>query len=349
MDTEPRCSTKSVRLPEGAPGSSTADTENRLYHRLLEDGHRFQFSQALRLSEFLFPDGPAPGETPTYGNVPVRIRPSVDLVFPATDVKRIQKLESDQVAVVATFMGLYGIDSPLPYYFYEQLATGAAETIPHRDFLDIFNHRLYAFYYRAWKKYRPWVHHEVDVQDGHSRRFVALAGMGTPDALENVDVHPLRLAAQAGLLGPQTRNASGLEVLLEAFFDRIRVEVIENIPRWVPIPSRFGLGDNDVRLGGGHPIGETMYDRSGKFRIRIGPLGVEKYMSLLPGEDGAIRLQELVHLYLPEYLDYDVKLQVFSDDIPETTLGGDGATLGYTTSIGEPNDAVVSRIVEYDQ
>lgn len=348
MDSQTRRSTKSVRLCDGAPDSSTVRPDNRMYRRLLEDGHRFQFSQALRLLESLFSDDPSPGETSKYSEVPIRIRPSVDLVFPATDVKWIETLESDKVAVVATFMGLYGIDSPLPYYFYEELATGAAETLPHRDFLDVFNHRLYAFYYRAWKKYRPWVDHEANSEDVHSRRFVALAGLGTPEASDTLSVHPLRLAAQAGILGPQARNASGLEAFLEAFFEGVSVEVIENVPRWVSIPSESGLGDEDVQLGRGHAIGKMMYDRSGKFRIRMGPMGVDQYLSLLPGEDGARQLQDLVRLYLPDYLDYDVELQVCADDVPTTTLGKDGATLGYTTSAGDPTGTVVSRVVDYD-
>ena len=117
------------------------------FARLRREGHRFQFSQVMRLLEQAFPEAPAPGETSAVLDPPIRLRPSIDLVFPSTDVERVERVDGrhERVQVVLNFLGLYGIDSPLPYYFYEELAHGTRETIPHRDFLDVFNHRFYAF------------------------------------------------------------------------------------------------------------------------------------------------------------------------------------------------------------
>lgn len=352
MDTESRYTSESVAVVEADDErpSAQADLFQRgVYRRLLEEGHRFEFSQVVRLLELMFPEAPAPGETTDYLEVPVRLKPSADLVFPATDVKRVERFAGDRerVQVLVTFLGLYGIDSPLPYYFYERLAQKTEETAPHRDFLDIFNHRLYAFFYRAWKKYRPRLHHRTGGRDRHSRRFVALAGLGTPHALDDVSLSPMRLAAQAGVLAPQARNAAGLEALVAAFFEGIEVEVIENVPRWVAIPSRAGLGDGDFQLGTQATIGEQIYDRSGKFRVRLGPMGVEQYLALLPGGEDTSDLQTLVRLYAPDSLDFDVELQIRSEDLPTTKLGTSGTELGYTTSVGQPRTPIASRVVEY--
>jgi type VI secretion system protein ImpH len=332
------------------PSATPNRFERGVYRRLLEEGHRFQFSQAVRLLELMFPEAPAPGETTDYGDAPIRLRPSVDLVFPATDVKRVERLGDDRerVELVVTFLGLYGIDSPMPYNFYERLARKTEETVPHRDFLDLFNHRLYAFFYRAWKKYRPGLHYRPGGRDRHSQRFVSLAGVGTPHALDDVSLSPMRLAAQAGVLAPRSRNAAGLEALIEAFFEWIEAEVIENVPRWVPIPSRSGLGDGGFQLGDTSTIGEQIYDRSGKFRLRLGPMGVDQYLAFLPGGENVPDLHTLVRLYAPDYLEYDVELQVHSETLPTTQLGTSGAELGYTTSVGQPQDPVLRRIVEYD-
>lgn len=352
MDTETGVTSKSVAVreeQESLPSSAPDLFERGVYRRLLEEGHRFQFSQAVRLLESLFPEAPAPGESTGYTQAPIRFRPSVDLVFPATDVKRVERGDGDreQVQVIVTFLGLYGIDSPLPYYFYEHLARATGDTLPHRDFLDIFNHRLYAFFYRAWKKYRPQLHFRDGGRDRHSRRFVSLAGLGTPHALDDVSLSPMRLAAQAAVLAPQVRNAAGLEALVAAFFEGIEVEVVENVPRWVPIPVRSGLGDGDFQLGSQATIGERVYDRSGKFRVCLGPMGVEQYLALLPGGEDAPVLQELVRLHAPDYLKFDVELQIRSEDLPTTRLGESGNQLGFTTSAGQPRAPVTTRVVEY--
>lgn len=351
MDT-PRDSPKSVATEtQEACAASVFERscQQGVYRRLLREGHRFQFAQAVRLLELRNPEAPAPGETADYGKAPVHLIPSTDLVFPATDVKRVgwRGNDREQIELLATFLGLYGIDSPLPYYFYEQLAQETKETAAHREFLDIFNHRLYSFFYRAWKKYRPRLHYRSDGCDRHSQRFVALAGVGTPHALDDVPVSPLRLAAQAGLLARQARNSEGLESFLDFFFENLGVTVLENVPRWVPMPSRSGLGEGGLQLGQGATIGEQVYDRSGKFRLHLGPMDVEQYVEFLPGGKKAALLRQLVRLYVPDYLQYDVKLTIHSADLPTTQLGVQGAQLGFTTSLGAPSEPMTSRIVDY--
>jgi type VI secretion system protein ImpH len=354
MDTKPGHTSESVTTAESpkqrfAPETGLAD--RGVFRRLLEEGHRFQFSQAIRLLELLFPEAPPPGRATAPSEMPIRLRPSSDLVFPPTDLKRVDRAPDDrgEVHVVATFLGLYGIDSPLPYHFYDHLAEEEQEGAAHRDFLDIFNHRLYAFFYCAWKKYRPALHYRGGGHDRHARRFVSLAGLGTPHATDDVEVRPMRLAAQAGVLAAYVRNAAGLERLLEAFFDEMAVEVVENVPRWVPVPSRSGLGDGDFRLGEQATVGEEVYDRSGKFRLRLGPMPLDQYRALLPGGEDVSKLQTLVRLYGPDHLAYDVELRVRSEDLPTTQLGESGAQLGYTTSAGQPRDPEVQRIIDYSQ
>jgi type VI secretion system protein ImpH len=353
MDTEPWHTSESVAAPaaeEAQPAEAGAFPERGVYSRLFREGYRFEFFQAVRLLEQLFEDAPAPGETPNYRDERIRFRPDTALVFPATDVKRIERLEGELVEVIATFMGLYGIDSPLPYYFYDDLAKEDESTLAHRDFLDIFNHRLYAYFYRAWKKYRPGLHHRPGKRNAQATRFLALAGLGTPRALDETPVPPMRLAALAGRFGPRTRNAEGLEAMLRLLLDNIPVEIIENVPRWVPIRVRSALGQtrHAMRLGQDAAIGEQVYDRSGKFRIRLGPVGVDDYLALLPGGDRAEMVDWLVRTYAPDYLDFDIELHVRTAELPVTRLGDMTAKLGLTTSLGQPSGAAIQRIVEYE-
>ena len=51
------------------------------------------------------------------------------------------------------FQGLYGVESPLPTRYSDDICATAGRRQATEDFLDIFNHRLIAQYYRIWRKY----------------------------------------------------------------------------------------------------------------------------------------------------------------------------------------------------
>jgi type VI secretion system protein ImpH len=181
-----------------------APPERGIYAELFSRGYRFHFFQAVRLLEAYFPDAPPPGTSANPTAERIRFRPDPAMVFPPADVRSVT-LDEDGAEVTATFMGLYGVASPLPVYFYEDLATEAESTLPLRHFLDIFNPRLYSYFYRAWKKYRP-SSPDAPARDDSTARFRAVAGRGTPGALADAPVSIGRLAGFAGLLNRRVRN-----------------------------------------------------------------------------------------------------------------------------------------------
>lgn len=324
-----------------------------IVRRLLDESYAFNFFQAVHLITRLFPDAPEPGETTGFFDEPVRLRPSSALVFPATDVKDIDIVTRDDgeslVYVTSTFMGLYGVDASLPSHFHNVIAYGREESEPLREFLDIFNHRLYAFFYRSWKKYRPSLRRanrsRETTRDAH--RFLSLAGLGTIPDLSTAPVAPMRLASFAGRLLPRTRNAEGLAALLTGLLDGIPVSVEENVPRWIPMETRPAMGiGGGIELGVNSSIGEQVYDRSSKFRVKLGPVDLDTYLDLLPGGDLAERVAWLVRLYAPDHLDYDVELTLDAGEVGDLKLGG-SSRLGLSTFLGNTAPSM-QRVVDYD-
>ena len=330
-------------LPEGVDPQS-------VFGALFREGYHFSFYQAVWLLEALLDDAPAPGEVSEVWRERIRFRPSEDMIFPAADVQAVTWDEVEKWAeVVVTFMGLYGVASPLPVYFYKALSQGQEEYQALRDFLDIFNHRLYSYFYRGWKKYRPGLLFERSYENEHAQRFLSLAGVGTPDAALEAFA-PLRLAAFAGRLGPHVRNAEGLKALVEGMVPPIRAEVVENVPRWVPVAQRPGLGKQarvPLQLGENALVGGRLYDVSGKFRLRLGPLTLEQFQALSPGGPLARQVHRLVRLYVPDYLDYDVELLLDVPEAPALRLGDRNAKLGINTWIGRPTGEMISEIAVY--
>jgi type VI secretion system protein ImpH len=75
--------------------------------------------------------------------------------FPAAEIKGVELLEHPHPppTVRITFMGLYGVESPLPTHYIDDITQRREGYEAAADFLDIFNHRLITQYYRIWRKY----------------------------------------------------------------------------------------------------------------------------------------------------------------------------------------------------
>jgi type VI secretion system protein ImpH len=327
------------------PAAGPAVPQRGIYADLFKTGYRFDFFQAVRLLEAYFPNAPAPGTSANPASERVRFRPYAATVFPSSDVRSVT-LGEDGADVMVTFMGLYGVASPLPVYLYEDLATEAEDTIPLRDFLDIFNHRLYSYFYRAWKKYRPG----GAARGGEGAdRFLAVAGLGTPGALAGAPVSVARLAGFAGLLNRRVRNAEGLHTLLSAFTEGLPVEIVQNVPRRVRVADRpaLGRGATGATLGGSALVGATVRDVGGKFRVALGPMGINDFEAYLPGGPKAEALDWLVRLYAPDFLDFDVLLKLETQQVSALRLGDRNARLGENTWVGRGEAVLTERIVTY--
>jgi type VI secretion system protein ImpH len=349
----------------GDPARTPSPSAPPVLRALLEDGHRFDFFQAVWLLEQHLDRPGAPDlfrRSPRRRAAPrIRIRPASSSAFPAADVRRVDLQDvpgrGPTAEVEVTFMGLYGVNAPLPSYFVERIVRTPEEGAVLRDFLDLLNHRIYTLLYRGWKKFRPLRARagrgaETDAVPGsspsHRHRFDRLAGLpdGGPRPEPRTHRHSL---AFAGRLAAHVRNREGLEGLLRAVLD-VPVRICENVGRWVPLPSRPTLGRSTrrpVQVGRHGVVGERLFDVAGKFRIVLGPLDLATYRSLRPGGTGARTLQSVVTLYLLDALDYDVDLRLDPSDLAPAALGDDRSRVGSTARLGRPPDRVASEIVAY--
>ena len=354
MDSDPR-KENGVVDPESASARTAGANRDTLRSRLLEDicrcGHEYGFFQLVRLLSHIL--GPDEDILKSPSGAGLRFRPSTSVVFPATDVKGVEWSGSDRdpVTIVASFLGLYGFDSPLPSHFSRPLELEQKSSEPLRTFLDIFNHRLYSFYFSAWDKYRPWLSSSRESGAAARRRIFSLAGLASESAAAGVSGAPPSVGAFAGQMGGVVRNADGLRNLLKAEFPSTGVRIEENVPRWVWFSERTRLGQSENAtahaLGSSTAIGEKVRDHSGKFRVALGPVDLGQFESCLPGGDGAQRIGSIVDRYVTDFLDYDVRLDLRSADVPPMILGERRRNLGLNTWLRRPKSEFAIRIVSY--
>ena len=326
---------------------------NDLREELLHQGYGFEFFQAVLLLEALSPGAAPVGGQGPYSEETVHIRPNSDLAFPAGDIQNIELLPKNRNGrevwrITQNFMGLYGVNSPLPLYFAEMVAKFYQEQDPLRDFLDLFNHRLLSLYYLAWKKHNRAASVDPAQPDKLTAALCALIGQEPGAGREDWLVAPQRLVRYLGLLAGRTRSAAGLEAMIGDYFGISQVRVSPYLVKKHRLPpedlTKIGVQGRNNCLGQSVILGEQVNDVAGQFRLSLGPLSPKSFDALQPGEPAFAELVFLVHFFSRHQLDFELELILNSEDVRPFKLSSQQETnpLGRHSWLGDPQSPTVS-------
>ncbi len=324
-------------------------TGHVLIHRLLSLGHRFSFFQAVQLLERYSAGAARIGHQGPADSEAIRLRPDLSLSFPGSDIISIEKIDSaegsiQRFRITASFLGLYGTVSPLPTFYTEDMLWNEENV---RDFLDIFHHRLFSLFYRCWSKYRYYIQFKHAGRDDFSRRMLLMIGLDISATPWRGHVPAIRFLRYAGLLTAHHRSAAGLEAILSDYFDGLPVRITQCVDRWVNVkPDQCNaIGQKNCELGRDLTLGARVFDRSGKFRISLGPVRFKTFVRFLPEGDDYKAFKEIVQIYMLDKLAFDVEVKVLSDDLPLLCLSTEEPVrLGWTSWLLAPADETVSVI-----
>ncbi len=306
--------------------SSNRGSSSHLKSDLLEKAHQFSFFQVIRLLRLFLSGQEVSHEEIGLEEEYIRIRPELSLSFPPSDVTKIEEREGEKPRffVTATLLGLYGSSSPLPTFYTEDLLEEASEDMSvTRDFIDIFNHRLYLLLFRCWIKYRLFLQVIEENHPESLEKLFCLIGLGEKAFRKDLP-EAYSLIRYTGLFTQFPKSASGLRTLLYDAFGKIPIRIIPCVKRVVKIPwdQRLYLGKSGCRLGEESFLGEEIEDRMGKFRLQIGPLKSDAFHQLLPGHPEHQRLCFLTQFYLLDAFEYDIELILAEKEAKTATLGG---------------------------
>lgn len=308
---------------------------------LLQRGHEFSFAQAMRLLRLLAPD-----ETdPEAGPPAIRVRPELSLAFPAADVAQIERKE-EGYRITARFLGLYGSASPLPTFYTEELIDEARDdSSTSRDLLDILSQRLFELADAGSAKYRLFFRTAEEGSVDDLERLFSLAGLGEAELRRSLP-DSRRWLRYAGLLGQFPRSALGLRTIIADAL-AVPAEVIPCRLRRVAIPpdQRLAVGMAGNALGIDTVVGSELEDRTGMFRLRLGPLTRAQFAALLPGAPARRTLDLLVGLYLDTPLDWDVELVLAAGEAPAACIGTTPEMrLGWNGWLGKPEEGACASV-----
>jgi type VI secretion system protein ImpH len=316
-------------------------SDDRVTELLEKQASEFGFFQAVQLLHRLNPNATPIGGLGPPSQEPVRFKVSPSLIFAASDVESIVPRDPDSkksyATLTARFLGLTGASSPLANNMVEEVLRDAIDGDGVlAAFYDIFHHRVLSLYFRAWKKYRFSAGFRTDGRDAFTQRALAFVGVDPGGVPSRDALPPATLLAMAPLLSQRTRSARTLHIALERLLPNVGIHVESFVERFVMISpeQRVKLALENTTLCENFTIGRRVYDRSGRFRVCVGPVDYQDFEELMPGGPHYPTIRKVIEQFSRGILEAELEVTLKEEESPRFQLGNRrGALLGTTTQL----------------
>lgn len=313
-----------------------------LMQNLEKELPKINFFRFCQLLEQLYAQEPILGRNESPADDPIRFAPSVDMSFPASELKYIEKLPYfNRPATVRTrFLGLYGVDGALPPALTDKIMRREENYHAMTDFLDMFNHRIITLFYRIWLKYHYPASFLSGGRDEVSQCLFGLIGLGIKGASEQIDTPLSRFFALLGLMSQKTRTVEGIVGLIRIMVNDAKVNVQEFYPVWQNIDNRAqlgGSGQQRIGLNGDGPLGSRFKECNQTILIAITPQYESQINELLPDGQLFQDIMALLRVYLGFKVDAKIMLNIKRSFLPSCQLKSGNCRLGLTASFAKNN------------
>lgn len=322
--------------------SELAELENDI----LRQPQEYEFFQAYRILSKINEKYPVSARRPPRI---ISVRPELGLGYSETDVSSVFPLEKDNgYEIVTQISGLYGLSSPLPDFYNEELLDNEWEEIhAPREFLDIVHSQLLPKLYHAWSLFK--LNFNTFEHDRDSYWHMLYSLLGLVDSENDPLLAKLKLR-YFGLFSKTERSSGGIKVITEDFLGIRNISIEEFVMRSVRIPEslQLQLGSCNHCLGDDAHLGNQIQDQNGCFRIHTGPLSEEKYRDITDKPSTLSTLSRLLSSYIRLPLTFDIVFQVGSASVP-LTVGQQWHQLGvdsylYDTTQAQPTRTIVHAL-----
>ena len=239
--------------------------------------------------------------------------------------------------------GLLGPNGALPLHFTEH----AYNRIHHwqdrtlTEFLDVFQHRSYSLFYRAWAQAQPHVRAHGsktkpkanpdpnDQPNPFTTRLSSLVGHGVGTQWQHETLHDHFRLGLAGHFSRRSKTQAGLLAVIQACTGmQTRAQPFQ--AQWLTRPA----DSHRPRLGVNTLLGRRVLCAQSKIKVCLGPVDHAAYMRLLPGSPTRIHLFEATHAYLGFEFDVVFEVNLKPETIRSVRLGHNNA-LGRTGWLGK--------------
>ncbi len=297
-----------------------------LDQELFDEPFQFEFFQAVRLLEKIYPEREAVGREAAVAPEIVRFRSRLALDFPASEIHELKETNNDKVdeqhlEMFVNFMGMVGVSGVMPTHYTEL----AMERNRYRDtamwsFMDIFTHRAVSLFFRAWEKYRFPVAYERG-QDDFTAFLFDFVGLGTGGLRGRIALPDESLLPYSGLIAQKPHSAIALSNILSDYFG-VKAKIEQFFGQWLNLDTESvtQIGRANSTLGTSAIIGTRIWEQQSKFRVRLGALSFKEFQDFLPNGAAHQSLKSITRFMVGLELDFDVQLVLQAKQVPSTIL-----------------------------
>lgn len=312
-------------------------TQKPLDRVLLEEPYRFEFFQAVRLFERIFPDKKPVGGDALPAQECVRFRSRIAMDFPPSEIQEIRQPRTEDGAyeMLINFMGMVGVSGVMPTHYTEMVL----DRVRHQDtamwsFLDIFTHRAVSMFFRAWEKYRFPVAYERGNDDFTSYLF-DVAGLGTRGLRGRMNLDDESLLPYSALIAQKPHSQTAVANVVSDYLS-VPARIEQFFGQWLPLNKQdlTKVGVENSQLGVNAIAGSRIWHQQTKFRIKLGPLRFNQFQAFLPTGGAYPKLRSIVMFMVGLEFDFDVQLKLKAAEVPGTILTTRAVrkpTLGWTS------------------
>ena len=323
--------------------NSRGGTPINIEQDILENGDAYDFYQAVKLLNKLVSEKPS-----EQGSLPgLRIQPELNLDYPQSDIAEVSHDDATgNYQMTTTFFGLYGVSSPLPGFYTEELLDDEwDEYSARKDFFDVIHNHLYPLLYQAWLKYKL-SHNLVEFgRHKYAEIIFSLIGLGEASRVEQKQYG--YLLKYSGLISQRTRSLLGLKTLLQDIVGDIGLDIRPCVNRMVPIvkKQRCVVGNQNATLGFDACVGKQVTDRMGKFNIEIGPVNAEQFAAFSRGNETVQTMKALLKLYLVQPLEFSISLLLEPGTVKPACIGEwESSVLGTNCRLTKQTNKAIQRV-----
>ncbi len=278
---------------------------------------------------------------------PIFLRADPESQFPSTEVTH-WNAETPRPEVLVSLFGLIGASGALPLHYSQLLAERARlRDFALRDFLDMFNHRLLSFFYRAWEKHSFPVAFETaraaGIEDRVTSGLKSLVGLRTGGLWDRLSFPSQEILYFSGHFANRRPAADSICSMIGEVFDAaVRIEQFVGQLMFIQPPDQSKIGYAPLgkslgnQLGVDTIAGQWVWDFQNKFRVSIGPMPYKRFLEFNPGNRLLDKLWDLVRVYVGPQFDFDVQVVVQREEVAMAQVGNqERAYLGWNTWLGE--------------
>lgn len=307
---------------------------------IIENGSSYDFFQAYRLLQSINDTYPI---TPRRPARKIDVRPDLGLGYAESDISEVKLLDKQRgYEVVSQLAGLYGVASPLPDFYTEELLDNEWDDVnAPREFLDLLHKQLFPKLYSAWRLYKLNFNALEKEESSYWQLLYSLLGDTDDNADESIKKLKLRYF---NLFSNKERSTDGLLVIIRDLMDLDQVQIEEFCQQTVKIPQDLlcQLGKSNHQLGEAH-LGCQIWDQNHAIKIKTGDMPEKQYIALVENKVKFNQLSSLIKSYIRKPIHVDIEFDVLPEQ-QQVQLGQAWNQLGITSHLASDTTGQSKRI-----